>query len=256
MGVMKTRQIGVALMTGLLCGPAVANAATGDGEWQHSLAIYTVAASIDGKAGVGPVEGDIDVSFSDIMDNLDWGFMGAYRGERGPWAVGLDVMYLALESEAKGLGPLGEGRVEADGDQLVTQLNLGYALTPHLDAYVGARYWQVDADLTLRGGGPLEEVIKVSGTEDWVDPVVGLRYEAPLADRWEFVAMGDVGGFGVGSDFSWHVTAFAAWKAGEHARVIVGYRHIDVDYDDGKDRNRFLWDLAEGGPMVGFAWQF
>jgi len=247
----KTR-IAAAAMACLLSGAVTAE----ESDWEHSLAVYMVAASMNGKAGVRGLEADVDVSFSDILDNLDWGFMGAYRGERGPWAVGLDVMYLSLEADASGLGPNQGTSAKVNGDQLIVQLDGGYAITDYLGAYVGARYWQIDADVKIRGGGPLGEDVKRSKTEDWIDPVVGLRFERPLGERWLFVAKGDIGGFGVGSDFTWQATAFAAWKASEHARVMIGYRYIDVDYDDGDGDDRFLWDLAEGGPMAGFVWQF
>jgi len=58
-------------------------------------------------------------------------------------------MYLAVEADGGGLGPLGRSRAEAEGDPRVIQLDGGYDLTEHLSAYVGARYWQVDADAKL-----------------------------------------------------------------------------------------------------------
>jgi hypothetical protein len=245
-------QVAVLAMAGMMCSTAAAE----DHGWDHTLAVYLVAASIDGKAGAGPLEADVDVGFDDILDNLDWGLMGAYRGERGPWAIGLDVQYLAVESDVAGLGPNEGTRLEVEGDQLIVQLDGGYALTDSLSAYAGARFWRVDSDVTIRSGGPLGQVLTAGRTEDWIDPVIGLRYAAPLSERWLFVAKGDIGGFGVGSDFSWHVTVFAAWRATQRGHLILGYRHIDVDYDDGSGADRFLWDLALGGPTVGFAWRF
>ena len=67
---------------------------------------------------------------------------------------------------------------------------------------------------------------------------------------------GDIGGFGVGSDFSWHTTAYASWQVAEHGNLLIGYRHLDVDYEDGSGASRFKMDVSEGGPTVGFAWGF
>jgi len=240
----------------VLASIAMGSVQAAEDAWQHTITGYMVAASIDGKAGVGDVTVDVDTSFSDILDNLDWGAMGAYRGERGPWAVSLDVMYLAVEADGSGLGPLGRSKAHAEGDQLIVQLDGGYDITEHLSAYVGARYWRVDADVKLTSGGPQGEVLRAGRTEDWIDPLVGLRYAVPLGDRWLLIAKGDVGGFGAGSDFSWHATALAAWQVSELVHLLIGYRHIDVDYDDGSGRDRFVWDLTEAGPTLGVAWRF
>lgn len=225
-------------------------------EWQHTLVLYMIGASIDGDTGVGHVTTDVDVSFGDILDNLEAGAMAAYRAERGRWAVVADLIWMNLEQDKDGLGPRGRTRAEAEVDQLITELDVAYALTDRLDAYAGLRYWDVDSDLKVIGGGPLGQTLAGSLSEDWIDPVVGLRHEWPLGGNWTLVTRGDVGGFGVGSDFTWHVTAFASWQLAEHASLLLGFRYIDVDYDDGTGSDRFLLDVGEGGPTAGFAWQF
>ena len=78
----------------------------------------------------------------------------------------------------------------------------------------------------------------------------------PLGADWEPVTKGDIGGFGVGSDFAWHVTAFAVWNFFDYATLMLGFRYLDVDYDDGNGAGRFLWDVSESGPAAGLAWRF
>jgi hypothetical protein len=227
-----------------------------DDGWRHTLALYFVGASIDGTVGVGPVEGDIDVSFGDILDNLDIGGMAAYHGERGPWYVGADLMYLALENDKSGLGPMGNSRAKVEADQLVVQVDGGYALTEQLDVYGGLRYWDIDSKVSLTGGGPLGQAVSAKDSESWVDPVVGLRFALPLSERWQLVTRGDIGGFGVGSDFSWHVTAFFGWELVDNMTAMFGIRYIGIDYDDGSGAERFLFDVTQGGPAAGIAWSF
>jgi hypothetical protein len=65
-----------------------------------------------------------------------------------------------------------------------------------------------------------------------VDPFVGLRVRHQLAPGKELQLLGDVGGFGVGSDFTWQLSGgysfdFAVWQTTLHG--LVGYRALAVD---------------------------
>jgi hypothetical protein len=225
-------------------------------EWTHTAYVYMVGAGIDGKAGLGGVTADVDVNFGDILDSLEFSTMGGYRGERGPWAVVADLNYLRVEQRKDGIGPFGQTRATVDADQLVFELDGSYALDEHWSVYGALRYWRLDVDLQVVGGGPLGETLARSGDEQWVDPVVGARYVVPLSQRWSLIAKGDIGGFGVGSDFSWQAVAFANWSLNEHANVQLGFRYIDVDYEDGTSAGPLRYDVTLGGPAAGFAWRF
>lgn len=241
-----------ALLASTLLLPAVAGA----GEWEHTVATYLIGASIDGTAGVGNVEGDVDVGFDDILSNLEAGAMVAWRAENGPWAVVTDVSYMALGNDKDGVGPFGGTRTSVDLDQLMVEVDGSYAITERLDGYVGLRYWDVDSDVTVQGGGPLGADLSGSLGEHWVDLLYGLRYEVPVGKSWTFVWRGDVAPMGTGSDLSWHTTAYFDWRVGEHASVLLGFRYLDVDYDDGEGADRFVMDVGQGGPTAGFAWSF
>lgn len=240
----------------LLALLVASTASAADDEWQHTAAVYMIGAAIDGTAGVGSVTGDVDISFSDILDNVEFGTMAAWRAEKGRWAVVADLIYMDLETDKDGLGPLGRTRATVELEQLIMELDGSYAVTERLDAYAGLRYWDVDSTVTVVGGGPLGETLSGKASENWVDPIVGLRYAWPLGEDWTLVWRGDIGGFGVGSDFTWHMTAYADWRLSEQGHLLMGYRHLDVDYDDGSGADRFLMDVSEGGPTIGFAWSF
>jgi len=47
----------------------------------------------------------------------------------------------------------------------------------------------------------------VDGSESWVDPLIGSRIGLGLTDRWTIGGEANVGGFGVGSDFTWNAQA-------------------------------------------------
>ncbi len=51
-------------------------------EWKQEFAPYLWGAAMSGEAGIGSVTSSIDMSFGDILDNLELGFMGAYRASK------------------------------------------------------------------------------------------------------------------------------------------------------------------------------
>lgn len=251
---MNTPSRHTALLVALLLPALPAQAA--EDAWQHTLVLYGVGASIDGTTGIAGVEADVDVGFSDIIDNLEFGAMAAYRAERGPWSVLGDLIYMRLEQRKDGIGPAGNTRASVDADQIIVELSGGYAITERFSAYAGVRLWDIDLDLQVIGGGPLGETLARSGDENWVDPLVGVRYVLPLGQQWSLVSKADVGGFGIGSDVAWQASVFADWHFAEHASMLVGFRLIDVDYEGGSGTGRFLYNVTQGGPALGLAWQF
>ncbi|MGV6825446.1 MAG: outer membrane beta-barrel protein, partial [bacterium] len=88
--------------------------------------------------------------------------------------------------------------------------------------------------------------------DNWVDPFVGLVADWPINEFWTIRARGDVGGFGVGSDFTWHAIVTANYNLSERWTLKFGYRHLDIDYDD----NGFVMDLDESGLAFGAGFRF
>ena len=90
--------------------------------WQNDVFLYGLASSISGDAQLGgPVQLPVDVSFSDILDNLQMGFMGGYRGSSERFSVVADVICLGLGNSSD------TGLVRrADLDQLIVDVTGGY----------------------------------------------------------------------------------------------------------------------------------
>ena len=85
---------------------------------------------------------------------------------------------------------------------------------------------------------------------------MGLRVRHQLAPGSELQFLGDVGGFGVGSDFTWQLFggyAFDFWGSNLHG--VVGYRALAVDYtQDGPNKNNL--DLILHGPVIGLSFRW
>jgi hypothetical protein len=74
------------------------------------------------------------------------------------------------------------------------------------------------------------------------------------------VLRGDVGGFGAGSDFSWHVLAVYNYQlcVTESYRLdaYAGYRALSVDYSEGAGTSRYEYDAVQHGPLMGMTLRF
>ncbi len=65
----------------------------------------------------------------------------------------------------------------------------------------------------------------------------------------------DIGGFGIGSNFSWNVIAAVSYQLSELVAVTAGYRYFYVDYED-DDATEFAYDVGTNGPGLGVTFSF
>jgi opacity protein-like surface antigen len=223
------------------------------GGWQFSLTPYFWAAGLDGDVGVGGRTASVDVGFSDIADTLDMGALLTFEARKQRWGLLLDVIYLKMSTDEGTPGPL-FSNVDLGTKELVLEGDIAYRVLERehggLDVLGGFRYWNQDTELDLGAG--LLPGIELSQSENWVDPVVGVRYETALAKRWSLRLRGDIGGFGVSSDFTWQAFARVNYDISDRFSVVFGYRHLDVDFED----DGFTYDVATSGPALGVSLRF
>jgi hypothetical protein len=235
----------------VVAGSATATAESSADEWRQTVFLYGMGATIDGDAQIGPLEVPVDVGMSDFFDALKFGAMAAYRVENDKWSFAGDVTYMNLgwsETTERGRASLG-----LDVEQITVMATAGRRLTPHLEALFSLAYFDVSADLRVR---LLQQVRTASRDASWVDPLVGLNYEVPVSSKLRFTLRGDVGGFGVGSDLTWHALTKLSYQQSDRLSWYLGYRAIAYDYEDGKDLNYQHYDLVQHGPGAGIAFHF
>jgi hypothetical protein len=226
-----------------------AAAQTGSDGWEFTIAPYLWAAGMDGSLTVADIEAAVDVPFDTIMSNLDFAFMGHFDMQNERWALSSDLIFVDLEdSEDVALGT-GTSSVE----ETLLEVFGGYRVSPAVTLLVGARW--VDLSSGLQYSGPVLQG-SVDASKSWIDPFVGAHVVAPLSQLWWLGVHGDVGGFGVGSELAWQAYADIGWKASELVSVILGYRVIDMDYEDGSGLEYFHYDLQIAGPQLGVAFRF
>jgi hypothetical protein len=244
--------IGLALLSFLrVASPAAAQAGSGD-SWQVAIAPYLLGAAMSGTTTVKGQELDVDMSFSDILDHLQFGAMGLVVARKGNWGFGGDAIWMSLGANGTSPGP-----VAIPGSADVSQGAFSFyglrRLAPVADLMFGARVNTLQAD--LRFNGP--NLSSVEGSKTWVDPIVGLQLHTPESGkRWHGQVYTEIGGFGVGSTFTWQVFPTFGVNLAKWVSIDFGYRWLDMDYETGENATLFTWDVLTQGPVLGFVFKF
>jgi hypothetical protein len=263
--------------------------------WQFRVTPYAWAPSVNGDVTVRGQTADIDMSFWDLFDSGSSGaeldslaaLMGYMEIRKGPWGIYGDVVWGKFDFSGDAVrqrNPIANLNVSAranaglDYEITMAESGLTYEVArwagtssrTALDLLGGARYWNQELDLSLAVDSSVElgnlglersgsRAVARSGTLEWVDPFVGLRLRHELAPGRELQFLGDIGGFGVGSDLTWQLFAgysfdFAVWQSTLHG--VVGYRALAVDYSQDNATNKNNLDLILHGPVVGLSFRW
>ena len=255
--------------------------------WNFSFTTYGWLPWISGDLTVKGRTFDVDVTPGQVIDALDWSGIPAWfsyaEARNGRVTLFNDIAYAKLSGSgdfAK-TGPGGaatlSGNVSADYEQAIIEVGAAYEIwsgnhagwgPSAFDVLAGGRYWHQDttisADVSLNGNLGLDleagRVFARSGSVDWVDPFIGARLRQQLAPGQNLTLRGDVGGFDVGSEFSWQVIATYDFEMCVSENYVIdgylGYRALSVDYSQGSGTNRYAIDALQQGPVVGAKLRF
>ncbi len=115
----------------------------------------------------------------------------------------------------------------------------------------------VDADVNVDIGPGFGFQTRLGGTEDWFEPVVGVRGVAEISDRWTIGARADFGGFGVnGDDLQWKVIAGFDYRAWERTSVKFGWQFYGIDYSTNRSDGKFAYDVFQIGAYLALTHRF
>jgi hypothetical protein len=223
----RPRPSSMAVLLAMLAALAAPTAAAQDTppgkKWVYEFTPYLWAAGLKGDIGVGRLTAPVDVNFGDILSDLDFGLLGAFEARTDRWGLLFNTVYLELSDDSSG------GRVEAHQKQLMLEaagtFRLGQNPKGRWDGLLGLRYQNLDLKLQFPG-------TEVDGSKSWVDPILGVRYMGSLSRLWFMRWEGDIGGFGVGSDFTWNTSLLLGYRLSSKTDLVIGYRYMDVDFED------------------------
>ena len=264
--------------------------------WTFSATPYGWVTLMNGSTTVKGRTADVTVDFNDLMDIVRrseipkdlMAFMGYFEARNGRLSLFADVVYLkiALDSSmerSRGVDALNATVGASAGlkyETVIAEMAAAYEVArwgstgapgsgTAIDVFGGVRGWWQKADASLSATGTInvgdltrnaDGTLSASGSVSWVDPLVGVRLRHQFAPGWNFVASGDVGGFGVGSKFSWQALAALNYDFYVHNGItwsgMAGYRALYVDYSQGSGLSQYEYKMTMHGPIFGLTARF
>lgn len=260
--------------------------------WTVSATAYAWLPSINGSTTIQGRTADIDASFGDLLERKIpkelFGLMGAFEARQGRFGVMTDLVYMKLDASgsaarARSVHPLIGGTLaasmSAEFEMFIAETALAYELMRSqsgsagtetvIDLYGGGRFWwqRAEANLALTAGMNIGDLVvsgaralASSGDVTWFDPLIGLRLRHRFSPQADMVLRGDVGGFGVGSKFSWQAMGYLNWDFARTERAawsaMVGYRALYVDFEKGAGNTLYQYDMLTHGPVMGITARF
>lgn len=226
-------------------------------QWQFHVAPYGWLAGLEGDVATLPPlpSVNVDFDFGDILEDLDGSIMLVGEARKGRWGFFADFEYV----NTKSLGETPAGRlfstIEVETETLLFTGAGFYRVIEDGQAFVdlmaGARIWSVETELTLNTG--LLPARTADNDEAWTDPLIGAKGQMPFGESPLFIS-GHLltGGFGLGSDHFFDVNLNLGYQWTQTVATIIGYRYMEVDYDE----DGFLYDVSQYGPLIGLSFRF
>lgn len=240
----STRIIGLVLL--LASTPALAQDID---QWDWKITPYLWGINMTGDLSIGSVEQEIDVSFSDILSNMELAGQVYAELGRGKHAFHIDYTYLRLRPEPTALdSPPFPPDAELSTKMTTRIFESAYNYRwngPDGPAFViGARMTDMSTRLSLAN------LPAVTSGPNWWDYFIGIKTHNAISANWDFDFYGTVG---TGeSDLPWTLQAMFGRRYANDNRLQLGFHLWGVDYSQGKDLQRTVLDLKYYGLVVGY----
>lgn len=230
-------------------------------KWQYEFTLYGWLPSIDGELKYNvPGSGDsASVDASDILDDLNFVFMGNYVGSYNKWSFGADIIYMDVSGSNSTTVNVGPGPGPGVPVSVSAGLSMktwvftgagGYDVVQtdkaRLAVIGGVRYLKLDADMNQTG---ILLPPSLSLSEDFWDGIVGVRGVIMLNKKWYIPYYADIGAGQ--SNLTWQLFAGIGYMF-NWGDIKLGYRYLEYDQDDDKP----VQDLKLYGPALGIGFRF
>ena len=247
--------LGAICAVALSASPALAQAParTAD-DWTFIASPYVWFSGLSGEVTLPRGSDSFEADFGDLFEAMKFSFMGLFEARRQNFSLVLDLMYI---NQQQGIPVPGFGDYSGGSARLRTTQASAIGLFTVLDQPGGRfelggglRAWWMNSEIRLDPGALPGR--SADQTTNWVDPIIAARGSVRLNDRLSLTGYGDIGGFGVGSEFTWQAIATLDWRVSDWISASVGYRWVQIDYE----ASRANIDLDMSGPIIGASLRF
>lgn len=267
----------IAAMLAVIANAASAQTITledeSDTDWRYALTAYAfLPARTKGTSIVADAEVDLDLDFSEVLDILDFTLAGRGEAWRGDWGIIADFYTVKLGPggtlQAPGGGSLDVG---VDVDQKWASILGAYRFSQGTygprdmkfawDASAGLRWnrikQEINADANIDIGPGAGTQTTLGGTEDWLEPMVGIRGVYEVAQDWAVIGRAEFGGFGVeGDNLQYTLMIAADWQVSDLVSLSFGYQYYSIDFETERADGTFAYDITQHGPYLGLNFSF
>jgi len=248
-----------ALLTLVTALPAFAQGEQEESEWRGYFHIYTGMSQTHGTN----VSGDVTYNIDSRSGDLEWttGFMTG--GWKGRWGGQVELNWMSVEHDDQlymdgvitvtGGIEISNFTVEADAFfRALGSDAKGLDIVAGVRSYRMKNSWSLSSNQTQFGsiddGG--------STSQDWVDPLLAVRFVGNTDEQFWGSIRAEVGGFDVGSKLMWGIRAQAGlrWQQTDWS---LGVRHYDIEYDNGESGDAyFAHDASHNQFLFLFGYRF
>lgn len=244
----------------LLALPGFASALHAQSSWQWEITPYLWGSDIGLDVSINdePVLGGT-VSFSDLVDKLDFAFSLHTEGMKGSNGILIDFMWIDLgdrvTSDGSGGAPVPPGtQLKTDVETLLLELGgiydpgdgEGFALL------YGARITDVTQKFDITLPLPMGPSTRVDTASTLIDGFIGGRYTGQISESWGWRLRGDIGAGD--SDAVLNAVLGFAWAFGQNGKygLNFAYRYMNMEFGETSDGVNVETEMEFSGPMVGF----
>ncbi len=206
-------------------------------KWISELSVVSSVTSQLGSLSLNGKHYEINPVYEELPEAVNWALQAKYEGRYKLWLFVLSGSYARNYEEDEAL----------DFSSTLAMGNATIGIMPWDRFYLlaGGRYFNLSIQ---------DELNELEKTEkEWIDPIVGARYEIPFTSWFKFRLRGDVGGFVTGSDLSWNAAAFFRWSI-DNVAFELGARGWSVELKN--EQTGFLYNIITAGPSAGFTLWF
>ena len=225
-----------------------------ENDWSFILTPYVWGAGLDGTVSINDFPPrNIKLDTNDIINNLDLVFMSEFEAKRNNVGICLDYIYLNLSDSTSSSQIRFINDASLEIKQTIVTASLFYRFKDskyvQADFFSGLRYNDIKQNFAVSLNNN-KYIYK--NTENWLDPIIGLRFVYQFTDKLYTKNSMDIGGFDVGSRLTSQFSSTIGYKFNDHIQSAIGYRFLKTEYNS----DYFKYDVVLDGFILNVSYLF